>query len=641
MSLKTFLLLLSSSLWGDLAQAQPVVTSVTNGASFQAQVSPGAIVTIFGTNLVAGNGQTAPAAPLPTSLGGTTVLINGVAAPLFYAGPNQMNLQLPYGVAPGPAMAVVQSGSASSAPFSFNVSTASPGIFLNGNQAIAVNPDGSVNSAVNPAHPGDYLVVYMTGVGPVNQPESTNTPPPASPVATSTLPFSATIGGQPANTLFVGLTSGFIGLGQANVQVPSLVNGSYSLVVTIGGAASAAAQITVAQSSLGSLLVSTNTPRPDGKGSFVFCGGSLNPSLEGSTLVFAAGNCDSLWAMNVDTGAFIKLADSSTSVPGGSGTFASFYDNNNTAWSDAAQIRNGTVIFYATDATGGGGLYSVPAMGGVVSRVANYLTADPTNSKRFAAGPNAFDAISFDGTRVAFDSNGVVYSASPDGSNLTVVISPTLGLNSGGAFSYGLPAESFSIGGSNVSAVMGNGFDFSRGINAIFTGPFTGFPSDPPPMTPFPPPHPSNVASTQQLPGNTNAGFHTQIGGVVLDGNTIFFSAQDSMGPYAGLFSASASVASSGGGPITHLFDYASSGMMTYNFNEFSVDNGILAFDGYSAGGVHNYFAIGNGGVFPITTFPNTCCLGRLNLHAFSQGRIVFFNNASGQGIMIAGTRQQ
>ena len=570
-----------------LAQAQPVITTIANGASFQSAVSPGSIVTIFGSNLVTGSAASAPGKPLPTSLAGSMVLINGSAAPLFFASPSQINLQLPYGVASGTATAVVQSGSVSSAPVSFTVSNASPGIFLNGgsNQAVAVNPDGSVNTAANPAKPGDYLVVYITGVGPVDQSESTNAAPPPTPVATSSLSFSATIGGTAANTPFVGLTSGFIGLGQVNVQVPTLPNGSYPLVVTVGGVASAPAQITVAQSSLGSLIVSVSTPRPDGQGDFAFCGSSFYPSLEGSIMVFTAGNCDSLWAMNVDTGAFTKLVDTTMPVPGGSGNFLNFYDNNNTAWSNAPQIRNGTVIFFARDATTNGfGLYSVPAAGGTVSRVANYLTTDPTNSNRFT-GVNAFDAISFDGNRVAFDSSGVVYSANPDGSDLTVVISPTLALDSGGPFSYGLPAESFSISGSNVSAVMGNGFDFSRGINAIFTGPFTGFQSDPPPKAPFPPPHPSNVASTEQLPGNTDANFHTEIGGIVLDGNTIFFSAQDSMGVYAGLFSASATVASSDGGPITHLFDYISSGMMTYNFNQFSVDNGVLAFDAYSAAG--------------------------------------------------------
>ena len=77
-------------------------------------------------------------------------------------------------------------------------------------------------------------------------------------------------------------------------------------------------------------------------------------------------------------------------MPGGSGTFASFYNNNNTAWSDAAQIRNATVIFYATDVTGGAGLYSVPATGGVISRVANYLTADPTNTKLAATVETTF-----------------------------------------------------------------------------------------------------------------------------------------------------------------------------------------------------------------------------------------------------------
>jgi uncharacterized protein (TIGR03437 family) len=406
MSLKSLFLLFAPCLFCCLAQAQPVVTAVSNGASFQSAVSPGSIVTLFGSNLVTGSSATAPATPLPTSLGGNKVLINGSAAPLFFAGPQQINFQLPYGLAAGTATAVVQADNVSSAPFSFKVSTASPGIFLNGtDQAVAVNPNGTVNTAANPPQPSDYLVVYLTGVGPVNQSESTNTAPPPSPVAMSTLPFSATIGGQTATTPFVGLTSGFIGLGQANVQVPKLANGSYPLVVTVGGVASAPAQITVAQSSLGSLLVSPSTPGPDGKGNFTFCGGSSYPSLEASTLVFVAGNCDSLWAMNVDTGPFLKLADTTTPAPGGSGTFAGFYENNNTAWSNAAQIRNGTVIFFATDATGGAGLYSVPATGGAVARVANYLTADPTGSNRFSTG-NVFDAVSFDGTRVAFDSNG-------------------------------------------------------------------------------------------------------------------------------------------------------------------------------------------------------------------------------------------
>ena len=35
-------------------------------------------------------------------------------------------------------------------------------------------------------------------------------------------------------------------------------------------------------------------------------------------MVFTAGNCDSLWAMNVDTGAFTKLVDTTMPVPGGS-----------------------------------------------------------------------------------------------------------------------------------------------------------------------------------------------------------------------------------------------------------------------------------------------------------------------------------
>ena len=68
-----------------------------NGASFAAKVpvTPGSIVSLFGTDL-ASSSALAPALPLPTSLGGISLEVNGLAAPLIFVSPQQINFQLPW-----------------------------------------------------------------------------------------------------------------------------------------------------------------------------------------------------------------------------------------------------------------------------------------------------------------------------------------------------------------------------------------------------------------------------------------------------------------------------------------------------------------------------------------------------------------
>jgi uncharacterized protein (TIGR03437 family) len=68
---------------------------VVNAASYaQTLASGGSIVSIFGTNL-ASSVQAAKAVQLPRQLGGTSVTVNGIAAPLFYVSPTQINFQAP------------------------------------------------------------------------------------------------------------------------------------------------------------------------------------------------------------------------------------------------------------------------------------------------------------------------------------------------------------------------------------------------------------------------------------------------------------------------------------------------------------------------------------------------------------------
>ena len=229
------------------AVTPPAVTGVVNGASFAAgaPVSPGSIVSLFGT-LLAGGNASAASTPLPNSLGGTSVSIGGKPAPLFFVSPTQINAQVPWETQPGSASVIVTSNSVPSAALSFTVAAATPAIFTFGtNRAVVQNQDYTLNNTGNPAAVGSYITAYLTGGGPLDNAVSTGAANPLSPLSSVTAPYSATIGGQAANMLFLGLAPGFVGLYQANLQVPQLSSGDYPLVITVGGAKSNAPMITV------------------------------------------------------------------------------------------------------------------------------------------------------------------------------------------------------------------------------------------------------------------------------------------------------------------------------------------------------------------------------------------------------------
>ena len=217
----------------------PVVpaTGILNGAGFDssvAGVSPGAIVTIFGTNL-----STAPSTgvqpglipgttQLSTSSNGTRVTFDGVAAPLFFVSPGQLNVQVPFEVAGKASSQVVVTlnGSASSA-VTVPVLESTPGIFTSNSSgkgpAVILNQDGSFNSSINPAPEGTIIQLFATGLGAVTPAVPTGQLAPTSlPLALSTTLPTVLIGGasSPANLEFSGLAPGFVGLWQVNVRVP-------------------------------------------------------------------------------------------------------------------------------------------------------------------------------------------------------------------------------------------------------------------------------------------------------------------------------------------------------------------------------------------------------------------------------------
>jgi hypothetical protein len=108
-------------------QNQPAgsVAGVVNADGQPGPVAPGAIVSLFGSNLAPRTAQ-ASTSPWPKLLQSTSVFINGIAAPLSYVSPAQINLQIPSGTLPGQATVTVVVGDRVLAPVELTVSSAVP-----------------------------------------------------------------------------------------------------------------------------------------------------------------------------------------------------------------------------------------------------------------------------------------------------------------------------------------------------------------------------------------------------------------------------------------------------------------------------------------------------------------------------------
>src|SRR5579871_369420 len=243
-----------------IAPIAPAISSsgVTSAASFQPGLIPGGLVSVFGQNFAAAAAG-ASTSPFPTTLGGVQVTINGIATPIFYVSPTQINIQAPSDLKPGiPASVVVTVNGVSGTATSVGVNAVQPAIFTLGgtfgNQgaillantntfAMPVTP--GIASA--PVHVGDFVSIFCTGLGATTPGVSTNSPGPSSPPALAATAVTASIGGLPATVSFAGLAPGFIGLYQANAQVPTGVAASSAVpvILTQSGVPSNTATISV------------------------------------------------------------------------------------------------------------------------------------------------------------------------------------------------------------------------------------------------------------------------------------------------------------------------------------------------------------------------------------------------------------
>jgi uncharacterized protein (TIGR03437 family) len=231
----------------------PVINpgGIVNSASGSTTIQSGSFVTIYGKQFASAATNWSGSivnGVFPTTLAGISVSINGKPAAISFVNSSQINVLTPADTASGTVSVTVKNANGTSAASTVTLAAESPAFFTfsqGGGKYIAaqialpnsgvelLGPAGLFGSSVasRPARPGEIILLYGTGFGPTNP--TVDPSKVFSGAAPTKDPVSVTIGGQPANVLFAGLSGA--GLYQINVAVPAVPAGDQPVTASVNG----------------------------------------------------------------------------------------------------------------------------------------------------------------------------------------------------------------------------------------------------------------------------------------------------------------------------------------------------------------------------------------------------------------------
>jgi uncharacterized protein (TIGR03437 family) len=219
---------------------------INNAASFQpvtASIGPGEVIALTGTGFSSSATEVQGGQPFPPQLGGVSVSIDGYPCPIYYVSATQLNVIVPYEVAlntTGLANIQVTSGSTKSNVVQVYLTDALPGAFSQNQNGIGFaaalhNATGTLITQGSPAQAGEYIQLYVTGLGTVTPAISDGAVGPSPPnLSWSDLYDGGNLtvlfddyntfecsSGCVGNIQYAGLVPTLAGLYQINVQVPT------------------------------------------------------------------------------------------------------------------------------------------------------------------------------------------------------------------------------------------------------------------------------------------------------------------------------------------------------------------------------------------------------------------------------------
>jgi uncharacterized protein (TIGR03437 family) len=211
------------------ATAPPAISSVQNAADGSTAVAPGGLISVYGSQMSATNIATSQI-PLPTALGESCLTVNGTPIPLLFVSAKQINAQLPFNTAGNVTMSIHTPAGISN-NYNFIVNPTAPAIFLTGTAGPETElatvfraANGQLVTPTNPLHPGDTVIIYLTGLGTTSPAIAAGEETPIGDLPSATQTPLLTVGGSQLTLLYAGLVPGYIsGLYQINATLPGKV----------------------------------------------------------------------------------------------------------------------------------------------------------------------------------------------------------------------------------------------------------------------------------------------------------------------------------------------------------------------------------------------------------------------------------
>ena len=200
------------------------------GAAEQAvsmRIAPGEIISLYGMHLGPDPGvpgTLGASGRVTTDLGGYQVLVNGIPAPLLYAGANQINLVIPFSLAGAAESIQVTTPAGTDTVAGLQVDAGRPQIF-----PAIINQDGTINSPAHPAPRGSIVTMWATGGGAMDSgmvDGEISWPPLGKPLAPVSILLSRLSPADSGQVTYAGAAPGMVaGVIQINFQVPAAHQG--------------------------------------------------------------------------------------------------------------------------------------------------------------------------------------------------------------------------------------------------------------------------------------------------------------------------------------------------------------------------------------------------------------------------------
>lgn len=235
---------------------QPTIlgNGVVSAANYSAAPpAPGSYVSVFGAALAEAT-QSYSTAYLPVSIDNVSVSFDtatvSVPGHIAFISPGQINVQIPWELQGQSSVQMkVSIQDASGAVYTMPLAAYSPALFqyASGGDtfAAALDENNALVSSSNPVAQGHVVQLFANGLGPVSNQPASGDPAPSTALAKTLATPAVTIGGEPAQVQFSGLTPGNAGLYQINAVVPATGSGVQNVSVSIGGVSSTTIRIPV------------------------------------------------------------------------------------------------------------------------------------------------------------------------------------------------------------------------------------------------------------------------------------------------------------------------------------------------------------------------------------------------------------